>query len=125
MLDNLKNLKNMMGLLGNTGELKEKVEQIKADLARKTVEAESGAGAVRVVINGKLEVVELELDRAMIATLAGPSAEGGEADKQMIEDLIAAAVNSGMEKAREMAEQEFMRLGSSLNLPGLDKLFGS
>jgi DNA-binding YbaB/EbfC family protein len=123
MFDGLKNIKNLMGMLGQADEIKAKMEQFKEELAKKTVEAESGAGAVRVVVNGRFEVVNLELDQAMIASLAGP-AEGSEADKAMVEELITSAINAGMEKAREMAEQEMMQMTSGMNLPGMDKLFG-
>ena len=44
---------------------------------------DAGAGAVRVVVNGKMQVLSVELDRAMIASLAG---EGSDTDKQMIEE---------------------------------------
>ncbi len=120
----LGNLKNMAAALGQAKELKEKMGQLQADLARRTVEAESGAGAVRVVANGKLEIVSVHLDRPLIATLAG---EGADADQQMIEDLIAAASNAALNKARELVAQEMSRLTGGLNLqglPGMDQLMG-
>ena len=58
------------------------------------MEGEAGAGAVRVRVNGKFEVVSLQLDRAMLLTLAMPGDPGGgvptDSDLRMIEDLIAA-----------------------------------
>ena len=116
MFDQFKNLKGLAGLMGNTKELREKFEQLQAELARKTVEADAGAGAVRVVVNGKLEILRVHLDRPLLAALVG---EGENADAQMIEDLIAAAINAGMKKAQELAREEVAKITGGLNIPGL------
>lgn len=118
MLDNLKNLASLMG---HATELKEKAEHIQAELAAKTVEADAGAGAVRVVANGKLEVISIRLDRPMLTSLVG---EGDTADQQMVEDLITAATNAALAKARQLIQQEMAKLTGGLNIPGLDKMLG-
>jgi nucleoid-associated protein EbfC len=115
------NFKNLASLMSQAGQLKEKLADIQEQLAARTVEADAGAGAVRVVMNGKLEVQRVELDRAMIRTLAG---EGDDADQQMIEELITAAMNAATAKVREMIQQEFAGLTGGLNLPGMDNLLG-
>jgi nucleoid-associated protein EbfC len=115
------NLRNLASLMGQARELREKMEQMQAELARKTVEADSGAGAVRVVVNGRLEVVKVTLDRPLLGVLAG---EGQDADQQMIEDLIASAVNAALTKAQALVREVMGRLTGNLNLPGMDKLLG-
>lgn len=115
------NFKNLASLMSQAGQLKEKFADIQEQLAQKTVEADAGAGAVRVTMNGKFEVQRVELDRTMVRTLAG---EGEQADQQMIEELIAAAVNAATAKVREMIQQEFSEMAGGLNLPGLDGLLG-
>jgi nucleoid-associated protein EbfC len=115
------NLRNMAGLLGQAKELKARFEQAQAELGRRTVEGDSGAGAVRVVINGRLEVISVRLDKPLLATLAG---EGDAQDQQMIEDLIAAAFNAAMVKAQELIRQEMSKVTGGLNLPGMDQLPG-
>lgn len=110
------NFKNMASALGQAKELKAKMEQLQQELGRKTVVADAGAGAVRVVANGKLEVVSVRLDPTLIATLAGDTAQ---TDRQMIEDLITAAINAALNKARELIGQEMSQLGGGLNIPGL------
>ncbi len=115
------NFKNLASLMSQAGQLKEKLADVQEQLALKTVEADAGAGAVRVVMNGKFEVQRVELDRSMLRTLAG---EGEAADQQMIEELIAAAVNAAGARVREMIQQEFAGLTGGLNLPGLDGLLG-
>ncbi len=121
MLDQLKNLKSLAGLFGNADEIRQRFEQVQAELARKTVEAEAGAGAVRVVVNGKFEIISVHLDQPLLKTLAG---EGNEADTQMIEDLIASATNAGLQKAQALARDEIAKVTGGLSLPGIDKLMG-
>ena len=115
------NLKGMASMLGQAKELKQKMEQMQAELGRRTVEADAGAGAVRVVANGRLEIVSISLDRPMLASLAG---EGAEADQQMIEELIVAATNAALAKARDLIQQEMSSLTGGLNIPGLSGLPG-
>ncbi len=121
MFDQLKAMKALGSLMGNREELKAKFEQMQAELARKTVEADAGAGAVRVTVNGKLEVVRVALDPAMIATLTGPAAEENRA---IIEELIVSATNEAMRRGQELAREEMTNLAGGLNLPGLDSLMG-
>ncbi len=109
-------IKNMASVLGQAKQIKEKMQQLQAELGQKTVEADAGAGAVRVVVNGNLEVVAVRLDRPLLATLAG---EGDETDQQMVEDLIAGATNAALVKAKELVQQEMARLTGGLNIPGL------
>lgn len=118
MLGDLKNLASMMGQAKG---LREKFEQLQGELVRMTVEAEAGAGAVRVVANGKLEITSIRFDGPLLASLVGV---GNDADQQMIEDLTTAAANAALTKAKQMVQQEASRLTGGLNIPGLDKMLG-
>lgn len=122
MFDQMKNLKNLAGMLGNAGELKERFEKLQADLEQRRIEADAGAGAVRVTVNGKFEMISIEIDPAMLTSLVG---EPGEADKEMVEELIRSATNAAMEKARETVQQEFSRAAGGMNLPGLEGMLGN
>jgi|GEM_PF-41403 len=125
------NIKNMMSMMGQAKEMREKFAKLQEELGRKVVEGEAGAGAVRVKVNGRFEVVEMHLDRAMLLTLAMPGdGDGGGAgpsddDLLMIEDLIAAATNAALAKARDLVQQEFTSATGGMNIPGLDKLMGT
>jgi len=121
MFDQMKNLKNLAGMLGNAGEVREKMQRMQEELARLTADADAGAGAVRVVVNGKMQVLNVELDRAMIASLAG---EGSDADKQMVEELIVSATNEAFSRVQELGRQEMSKLTGGMDLPGLDGLLG-
>lgn len=121
MMDQLKNLKTLASLMGNRDELRARFEQLQAELGKKTAEGDAGAGAVRVTVNGRLEVQRVELDSAMIATLTPGH---GDEDKAMIEELIASATNDAMRKAQQLAKEEMARLAGGLNLPGMEGLLG-
>jgi DNA-binding YbaB/EbfC family protein len=114
------NLKNLAGIMGQAKEMKAKMETIQAELERKTVTADSGAGAVAVTMNGKFEVMDIVLDPVMITTLAG---EGADADKQMIQDLIVSACRAAHEKVQHLVQDEMAQVTGGLNIPGLDQMF--
>ncbi|MEX2215829.1 MAG: YbaB/EbfC family nucleoid-associated protein [Phycisphaeraceae bacterium] len=120
------NLKNMWSMMGQAKDIRAKIEQVQAELARKVVEGESGAGAVRVRVNGKFEVLSVELDRPLLSTLASPGdgEAATDADLKMIEDLVAAAMNAALAKARDLVQEQFRQAAGGLNIPGLDKLMG-
>ena len=122
MFDQLKNLKGMAELMGNAGQLKEKFAQMQAELERIRVDAEAGAGAVRVTVNGKFKVLAVELDRAMIQALCSEGGADVDADKQMIEQLVLSATNAAMAKAQEQIQQQIGSLTGGMNIPGLDSL---
>lgn len=125
-------LKNIASLMGNAGQLKEKFAQMQEELGRKTVDGEAGAGAVRVTVNGRFEVMRVQLDQSMLQTLLGPATEPDgnvtAADQQlqasddlhMIQDLIKAATNAAMFKARDLVKDEMREITGGLDIPGLD-----
>ncbi len=90
--------------------LQEKMAKIQADLALRTVEASAGGGMVVVTVNGKQEVLSIKIDPQVV----DPQ------DIEMLQDLIAAAVNDGLRKAQEMAASEMGKLAGGLNIPGLN-----
>jgi nucleoid-associated protein EbfC len=90
-------------------ELQERLAQIQADAGSKTVEASSGGGMVNAVVNGRLEVVGLRIDRQVV--------EGG--DLEMLQDLIIAAVNQGIRAAQKLMADEMSKVTGGLKIPGL------
>lgn len=121
MFGNLGNLKNLGGILSQMGEMKEKFEALEGKLRDLRLEGEAGAGAVRVVINGKFEVAEVNIDPVMVGALAG---EGSQADQLMVEDLIAAAMNMATDKARRAIQEEVQQVTGGLLPPGMERLMG-
>lgn len=104
--------KNMASLMKNAGAIRERVERFKAELEHKTVEGESGGGAVRVTLNGKARALRVTIDQPLMAGLAGD-------DKTVVEELIAAAFNDANEKLQRLLAEEVQKAAGGLGI-GLD-----
>ncbi len=100
---------NMNQMLKQAQKMQEQMVKMQEELETKTYEASSGGGAVTVKINGKKELLEINLTEAVV----DPD------DIEMLQDLIIAAVNEGMRKASETSENELGKLTGGLNIPGL------
>ncbi|HSW36268.1 MAG TPA: YbaB/EbfC family nucleoid-associated protein [Candidatus Limnocylindrales bacterium] len=83
------------------------MNRMQEELVQKTVESSSGGGAVRVVVNGQKNLVSLRIDPEVMA----------EDNREMLEDLIIAAVNEAFNKVDELISSEMRRLTGGLNLP--------
>jgi len=114
MFENLKGMAGLAGIMKDLPRLKQKLEEVKQQLGAMTVDAETGGGAVRVTANGLLRVVSVELDAALISGLVDPA---NEQDRAIAEDLIMGAVNSALQKARELAEREMASAAGEMGLP--------
>ena len=90
-----------------------KLEKAMADAKEKlgdlAVEAESGGGLVKVAMNGRCEVTRLTIDPKAIDP----------ADKALLEDLVAAAVNAAVEKARTAADDHLSKATGGIKIPGV------
>jgi hypothetical protein len=100
----------MGDLLRQAQELQSKLSALQEEAARKTVEASAGGGMVTVVANGKLQVVSVKIDPAVVAS----------GDREMIEDLVVAAVNEAIRKAQQMMAEEMSRVTGGLKIPGFN-----
>ena len=81
-------------------DLQAKMVKMQEELAARTVEASAGGGMVTAVVNGRLDLVSLKIDRQVV----DPE------DVEMLEDLVVAAVNDGLRKAQDMAAGEMNKL---------------
>lgn len=102
-------LGGMGNLLKQAQEMQARLTQIQEELARKTVEGSSGGGMVQVTVNGQLALSSVKIDPSVI----NPQ------EKEMLEDLIQAAVNDGLRRAREMASEEMSKVTGGFKIPGL------
>jgi len=107
MFEGLKNLGNLPGLLAKAREMQDKMKQMQEELARKQVTADSGGGMVTAVVNGRLEVVKVRIDKSKLDVN----------DTEMLEDLIVAAINAAQVKAAEMMKEEMQRAAGEMGLP--------
>jgi DNA-binding YbaB/EbfC family protein len=89
--------------------LQARIAEMKEELAEKEVEGSAGGGMVRVVTNGRQEVISVVIEPEALE------------DREMLEDLVTAAVNDAIRKSRALMEEELSKVTSQLgiNLPGL------
>jgi DNA-binding YbaB/EbfC family protein len=99
----------MGNLLKQAQEMQSRMAKIQEELAQKTVDGSAGGGMVRVTVNGQLALTAIKIDPTVI------NAE----EKEMLEDLVMAAINDGMRKARDMASSEMSKVTGGLKIPGL------
>jgi len=104
----MKNL-GIMGLLKQFQDVQEEMNRMKQELASKKVTATSGGGMVEVTANGRKKILDIKIEPEVFEMN----------DKEMLEDLIAAAVNLALEKADEMANEEMNKIAGGMlgNLP--------
>ena len=102
-------MKDLGDLMKQAQRMKAEMDRIQAEVAAKTVEGSAGGGMVTVVANGKGEILSVRID---------PEVARGE-DQEMLQDLVTAAANDALRKARELLAQEVSRVAGGLGLPGL------
>jgi DNA-binding YbaB/EbfC family protein len=102
-------MKGMGKMMKQAQQLQSKMLKLQEEMAEKTVEATAGGGMVKVVANGKQQVVSMQIEREVV----DPD------DVEMLQDLILAAVNEALSKSQEMVSEKMSQLTGGLNIPGL------
>ena len=86
-----------------------KMEEVQKELENKRVEGTSGGGMVKVIANGKQEILEIKIDPEVV----------NKEDVEMLEDLVLAAVNQAREKSVEVQNDEMAKLTGGMKIPGM------
>lgn len=102
-------MKGMGKMMKQAQQLQAKMMKMQEELADKTVEASAGGGMVKVVANGKQQVVALTIEKEVV----DPE------DVEMLQDLILAAVNDALARSQEMVSSEMGKLTGGMSIPGL------
>jgi len=89
--------------------MQQQMARLQDEMADREIEATSGGGVVVAVVNGKQELVRLEINKEVV----DPN------DVETLQDLVIAAVNLATSNAREMVEAEMNKITGGLSIPGL------
>lgn len=104
----------MKGAMGNlmkqAQKMQEDMQKAQAEIANMEVEGQAGGGMVKIIMNGRHEIKKVSIDDSVMD------------DREMIEDLLAAAVNDAVRKVEQQSSEKMSGLTSGLNLPGGLKL---
>jgi hypothetical protein len=102
----------MQEMMRQAQQMQKKIAKIQEELATRTVEASAGGGMVTVTANGAAEIEDVRIDPSVVEP----------EDVSMLQDLILAAVNEALKKARELRESEMSKVTGGMKLPGMNLL---
>src|SRR5512132_3454492 len=106
------NMPDLGGLMQAAQKMQEDLQRAQRDLETKTVDASAGGGMVTAVVSGRMDLVSIKID----ASVVDPK------DTGMLQDLIVAAVNQALGKAKAMAQTELAKATGGLSIPGMPPL---
>ncbi|MEX2336821.1 MAG: YbaB/EbfC family nucleoid-associated protein [Fulvivirga sp.] len=103
---------DMMKMMGKMKEVQATIKTAQENLVHLKVTSESGGGMVKATVNGKKQLVNLEIDQDLVK----PD------DKEMMQDLVIAAINKAMGEVEVLAKEELRKSTEGMlpNIPGLD-----
>ena len=93
-------------LMQQAQKMKDKMQQAQDELANLEVQGEAGGGLVKVTMTGQNEVRKISIDESLVRE-----------DKEMLEDIVAAAFNDSLRKVKQTVEKKYSGLGAGLGLP--------
>jgi hypothetical protein len=102
-------MKDLGSIMKQAQKIQAQIAKMQEELSSRTVEASAGGGMITVVANGKQEVVSIRIEPEVIDA----------SDREMLQDLVVAAVNEALRKSQEMVSEEMKKITGGLNIPGL------
>jgi len=103
----------MGNMMKQVQQMQAKMEKMQAEMAEKEVEGTAGGGMVKVLINGKNEVLSVTIDPEVV----------DKEDVEMLQDLVAAAINQAYQKVQEMQSEMMSGITGGMNIPGMNLPF--
>lgn len=103
---------DMFNMMGKVKELQARMKEAQDQLDQITTEAEAGAGMVKVKVNGKKQIIQIDIDPSLLT----PD------QVAIVQDLLVAAINKAQEEAEELARQSLAKATEGMlpNIPGMD-----
>jgi len=102
-------MKDLGNLMRQAQKVKAELERLQGEAASKRVEGTAGGGMVTVTVDGRGEVLAVKIDPEVAAAN----------DREMLQDLIVAATNEALRRARELMNAEMAKVAGGMGLPGL------
>ncbi len=106
-----KGLGNIAALMKQAQEMQGRMSEMQESLAQLRVDGSAGGGMITVEANGQQKILAVHIEESLLESH----------DQEMLEDLLVAATNQALEKARETAAQEMSALTGEINIPGLNE----
>ena len=100
---------DISGIMQQAKDMQSKMAKIQQDLAGKSITGSAGGGMVMTTVNGQGDVLSISIEKTVI----DPD------ETEMLQDLVVAATNDALRKAKELSKQEMSQLTGGLNLPDL------
>ncbi|PJB00026.1 MAG: hypothetical protein CO128_01720 [Ignavibacteriales bacterium CG_4_9_14_3_um_filter_30_11] len=100
----------MQGMMQQVQKMQQEMQEVQEQLGRMEVSAEAGGGMIKATANGNKEIVSIEIDSQVIVA----------DDKEILEDLVVAAVNKALQSAAKLAEEEMKKVTKGMIPPGLN-----
>ena len=94
-------------ILQQAKKMQDRLVKLQEEMGDKTVEAQSGGGMVTCVVNGRQEIVSLKISPEVLE----------EKDNELLEDLVMAAINDGLNRSREMVQEEMSKVTGGMQMP--------
>ena len=102
-------MKGMGNMMKQAQKMQSKMVKMQEELSNKTVEATAGGGMIKVVANGKQQIVSIDIEKEVV----DPD------DIEMLQDLVLAAINDALAKSQEMVSGEMSKITGGMNITGL------
>jgi nucleoid-associated protein EbfC len=97
---------NLSNLMKEAQKMQQRMQEVQEELSKKIVEGESGGGKVKAKMNGRYDVIAIKIDSYLMTQ-----------DIEMLEDLVAAAVNDAVRKVEKASKEKINQLAAGLKIP--------
>lgn len=94
-------------------QMQAKIAEIQEQLRKKTITGSAGGGMVNVTVNGQGDILAVSIEDELLSSQ----------EKDMLQDLVVAATNDALKRAKDLGKQEMQQFTGGLNIPGLTNMF--
>ena len=104
---------DLQSIMRQAQQMQAKMAEIQRQTAEKKITGSAGGGMVSVTVNGQGAILDVSIEDTLL----------GSDEKEMLQDLIVAATNDGLRKAKELGKEEMKQLTGGIDIPGLTNMF--